>query len=62
MFIVEKTTRIIQDYFAYGVRPNEDGESECIDLFYEEGGEEKKYICITKEAIPALIAALIDFE
>lgn len=58
MPIVERIVKIYEDDFAYIVRPNSDTEGHATDIAYEEGDEEYKYICVTPDALPALIAAL----
>jgi hypothetical protein len=46
--------------FDYIVRPNEDAEGQAVDLCYQEDdtGAVFKYICITPEMVPHVIAAL----
>jgi hypothetical protein len=56
--VVERSTKIFLDDYAYVVRPNSD--ADAIDIAYEEGGEEQRYICVTLDALPDLIAALED--
>jgi hypothetical protein len=55
---VERQTRIYQDDCCYIVRPNADVPERLIDIVYQESGKELNYICVTDDAVPALIEAL----